>query len=208
VLVSEGVRAMRVRDPIGATFQPLYGKPCWNAKKGYSSFLTFEFGQPHVELSDKIRERPFRFSAKVSRTLRSRLAYVHGEWHLWIYCCAWSIALDGWRAAHGESRDLRIDRAVAALNGQALTRVSVNPADSSTVFEFDLGGTLRTWAYDETSEQWILFEPAGTTFTLGPRGRYRRVRSDAEPKRTRWRTLSPPAETASAREVGTQGSDG
>jgi hypothetical protein len=194
---------MRVRDPIEATFQPLYGQPCWNAGKGYSSFVTFEFGQPRLEISEKVREGPFRFSATVQRTLRRRLAYVHGEWHLWIYCCAWSIALDGWRAAHSEARDHRIGRAMAALNGQALTRVSVNPTDSSTVFEFDLGGMLRTRPYDKTSEQWMLYEPAGTCFTLGTRGRYSRVPSNATPKRTPWRKLSPPPDSV----VGTEPMD-
>jgi hypothetical protein len=188
--------AARADDPIEATFRPLYGKPCWNAEKGYSSFLTFEFGQPHLEVLERVMERPVRFSARVKRTLRSRYAHVHGDWHLWIYCCAWSIRLDGWRAAHSESTDHRIERAVAALNGQALTRVSVNPDDSSTVFEFDLGGTLATRPYDAASEQWKLYEPAGTVFLLGTRGRYRRVRGDAAPTRPRWRRLAPLPETA------------
>jgi hypothetical protein len=198
---------MRVGDPIAGTFRPLYGHPCWNARKGYGSFLTFEFAQPHLEVSDRVREGPFAFSARVRRTLRSRLVYPRGDWHLWIYCCAWSIAVDGWRAAHSESSDRRIGRAVAALNGQALTRVSVNPADSSTVFEFDLGGALRTWPYDEESEQWMLYEPAGTCFTMGTRGRYRRVRSDAEPKRPRWRRLSHAPDTATDQEVGGERTD-
>ena len=32
------------------TLRGIYGLPCWNAKQGYSHYLTFEFGEPHVEI--------------------------------------------------------------------------------------------------------------------------------------------------------------
>jgi hypothetical protein len=34
------------------------------------------------------------------------LSYIDGQWHLWIYCCEWSLTLDGTPLAHNESGDL------------------------------------------------------------------------------------------------------
>ena len=48
---------------INDIFQPLYGKPCWQVKQGYGSFLTFEFGEPHLhireprQVSDQVSEK-------------------------------------------------------------------------------------------------------------------------------------------------------
>ena len=35
-------------------FAPVYGLPSWQVKHGHDSFLTFEFGEPIVEVHDKL----------------------------------------------------------------------------------------------------------------------------------------------------------
>jgi hypothetical protein len=71
-------------------------------------------------------------------------AYVRGQWHLWIYCCEWSLALGPALLARSESSDTAIARALHVLNGQALTTVTVSEVDGSTTFTFDLGCLLST----------------------------------------------------------------
>jgi hypothetical protein len=60
-------------------------------------------------------------------------SFVHGDSHLWIYCCRWSLTLEGCQLAHEESDDITMDRALAALNGQILTAIEIGP-DSRTAF--------------------------------------------------------------------------
>src|SRR5947209_15880038 len=76
-------------DAVDAPFRPVYGLPCWNAKEGYGSFLTMEFGEPHLVIREP-RSRP-EFSPRLRRALARRLVTVRGEWHLWIYCCQWYV---------------------------------------------------------------------------------------------------------------------
>jgi len=67
-------------------FRGIYGKPCGNVKPGHSSFLTLEFGLPHLEVREPIVARKGA-SPRVQKVLARRNVFVHGEWHLWIYCC-------------------------------------------------------------------------------------------------------------------------
>jgi hypothetical protein len=72
------------------------------------------------------------------------LSYIDGQWHLWIYCCEWSLTLDGTPLAHNESADLTMRRALRVLNGQKLTAVDIEPTDGRTRLTFDLGCFLLT----------------------------------------------------------------
>lgn len=115
------------------SFRALYGQPCWPAKRGYGGFLTFEFGEPHLEV-DEPRLSRYVFSPKRQEKVLQRLVTVHGDWHLWVYCCDWSIAYHGRQLARFGSRPQRVDHALTLLDGQALTTVSVAPQDGSTTF--------------------------------------------------------------------------
>jgi hypothetical protein len=33
-------------------FKGILGKPCWDVKPGHGSFLTMEFGKPHLEVRE------------------------------------------------------------------------------------------------------------------------------------------------------------
>jgi len=138
---------------------PIYPNPAWLVKKGHGSFLTFEFGQPEL----KIREPGVRspdVSEKARQAAARRLVTVSGEWHLWIYCCNWSIFYNGVKLSHNESPDDVIDRAANRLDGQKLKEVERGELPGSWLFVFDLGGKLQTWPYDGEllEEQWMLYE--------------------------------------------------
>lgn len=89
---------------------------------------------------------------------------VHGEWHLWIFCCHWVIELKDKLSAHSESSRTEIERALVNLQGQMITNVSVDPVKGASLFEFDLGGSVHTWRYDvrnsegEPYQNWMFFE--------------------------------------------------
>jgi hypothetical protein len=41
-------------DAVAAAFAPLYGLPSWRVERGVGSFLTLDFGEPHVRIDEVI----------------------------------------------------------------------------------------------------------------------------------------------------------
>jgi hypothetical protein len=99
-------------------FEQMYGLPSWHVEQGHGSFITLEFGEPHVEIGE-IRSHPFFITDGQQARFPRRLAHVHGDWHLWIYQCHWSISVEQQLLAHSESDRVTIARALGVLNGQA-----------------------------------------------------------------------------------------
>src|SRR5438045_5848615 len=115
---------------IEETFRKLFGVPSWNVKQGHGSFLTFDFGQPFLEVG-KILSHEARAQFPATR---KRLVHVHGEWHLWIYCCSWTIHQEGKGLAHSESSRDVIQIACTVPDGQSLTSVEIEPVTGETQF--------------------------------------------------------------------------
>lgn len=152
-------------------FAPLYRTPSWNVQKGHGSFLTFEFGAPILETERIVESWPTPFGFNC----RHRSAFVHGEWHLWIYLCAWRMKQDGHVMAESDSDDLPVARACAVLNGQGLLS-AVAPAAGTTIFRFDLGGCLeciRCPDFDPEDDLWRLYCPDRRVLSLRSDGQYR-----------------------------------
>jgi hypothetical protein len=158
-----------VHEVVAECFAEINDKPCWNPKQGHGSFITIEFGEPHLIVrataspTDKHPER--------------RIATVRGDWHLWIYCCGWIIVQDGQQLAHSESSRETIGFALARLSGQILIRVSVVPETGASVFEFDLGGRLETSRQieppnEEPDENWMLFDNKENVLSYRADGKY------------------------------------
>lgn len=134
-------------------FKNLYGIPCWNVQKGHGSFLTFEFGEPQLEIGSV---SPSTLGFPHER----RQANVRGAWHLWIYMCHWSIEFQEREICHSESEDIEMNRACGFLNGQCLSNIETNSLNAID-FRFDLGGVLKTFPYsnDEIEDMWMLYCP-------------------------------------------------
>src|ERR1700735_2388995 len=97
-------------------FRELYGEPCWNVKPRYGSSFTLEFGRPHLDVREPTAANKDA-SKKVRRLLARRSVFVHGEWHLWIYSCAWEVLSNGRHVGNGSAkRSMR--RAADFLDGQ------------------------------------------------------------------------------------------
>jgi hypothetical protein len=168
-------------------FRSLYGKPCWNVELGLGSFLTFEFGKPHLVVRKPVTAKKDA-PAKVQAHLAQRHAYVSGEWHLWISYCNWEVYLKG-RHIGGSSTRQSARSAVDFLNGQKLVEFSISPRKVQSTFLFDLGGVLKTLPYDRGSEQWLLYVPPNKVLALRADARYRYGRSDKSADDREWKPI-------------------
>jgi|SRR5581483_4349346 len=179
---------MRVSSVFERVFSRIYGKPCWQARPGHGTFLTFEFGRPHLDIREPVAATK-RATTRVRARLARRSVEIHGDWHLWIYCCEWEVFSRGKRVGDS-SRKATARRAVETLDGQKLTQFSISPRKVECVFRFDLGGMLRTYPYDKESEQWLLYEPAHKVLVLRADGRYQHVRSDEPDDSGKWNPVT------------------
>jgi len=157
---------------------PLVGLPCWQVKPGYGTFITLEFGDPHLEIREP------------KGTLTDRAVTVRGAWHLWIYCCSWTIDdPDGTIGTAGDNNRL-FRQATSYLDGQALTCASVT-SDACSTFRFDLGGSLTTQPYNDDGEQWMLFQPNGDVLVVRADGMFSNELSSEVHPDSRWRPIEP-----------------
>ncbi len=152
-----------------------------------------EFGEPRVEVNGPVLTHVFIEGAP-ERSLR-RSAFVQGDWHLWVYCCRWSLALEGSQLAHDESDDITMSRALAVLNGQVLTAVQVEP-DSRTTFSFDLGCTFLTYPApagtygDKPAEQWLWYARSGLVAAVRDDGTCALSPRDAPRRDEQWQPIT------------------
>jgi hypothetical protein len=168
-------------------FKSVLGKPCWNVKVGHGSFLTLEFGRPHLAIREPIVAAK-RSTKRVRDRLARRQVVVHGQWHLWLMYCDWVVLKKGKRL--GDSRTKKSSRRAADfLSGQKLIHFSMTRGTVETVFKFDLGATLKTFPYDARGHQWSLFDPSRKVLELRADGRYSYHRSDAPTKDSSWKRL-------------------
>ncbi|MBL8090285.1 MAG: hypothetical protein JNJ43_08150 [Anaerolineales bacterium] len=178
-------------DIIQKVFKPVYGKPSWEVKQGYGSFLTLEFGEPRLHIYVP-REATSEAHKSVKRRATRRQVYVHGKWHLWIYICNWKISILGKEVANHSSSRKVIQKATAELNGEALVNVTIDKSFITT-FEFDLGRKLISIPnhkkYDLDSELWLLYEPSGKVFTLRADGQYSHTSANGKTE-DNWKQLS------------------
>lgn len=165
--------SVRTKDPVARILRRLYGKPCWLAQKGYSSFLTFDLGTPYIEIREPLKKKTIRSrSPRVRRALSRRDAWVRGEWYLWVYVCTWTLTLKGKVLARSRSRNETIERAVRELRGQALTRAAIDRRTGATTFVFDFGGRLEVRRIRALDELWSLWTPGGRVLAIRGDGAY------------------------------------
>ena len=178
-------------DPIfEKAFRKIYGLPAWRVTPGWGSFLTFEFGEPHLDIREPVVAKT-NVSEKVRKHLAVRHVIIKGDWHLWINCCDWNV----WSRKKwiGKSTSASTyTKAADLLDGQKLVRFVLLPKDSRCVFEFDLGGRLETRPYDRHSEQWLFFDKRiHTVLILRADGNYLYGRSN-RPDPMKWKPIQIP----------------
>lgn len=105
-------------DGLHRTVEPLLGEAPWEVSVGHGSFVTLQFGAPLPPTPE---------------------GFVHGEWHLWVYGCAWRLQ-DAERviASCEDSRE-QMERGAAVLEGRPLRSWRVSAPAMDTVVTFDGG---------------------------------------------------------------------
>ena len=130
----------------------LVGQVSWEAKLGYGSFLTFNFGK--LLPPDK-------------RSL------VIGEWHLWIRYCAWRIETDIEVIAGSEDEDdALLDKNVKRLQNVPIVKFDITKPALETTIHFSNALRLRLFPVYSTLESeadnWLLFTPDEKVLKVGP----------------------------------------
>lgn len=136
-------------------FNKLLGIKPTRIRLGHGSFLTFDFGK---DIEEKIKTRSGGF-----RTL------VFGEWHLWIYMCAWRIDKNNKPfIGSNDSRDL-IEQNLHSLEDKKLKKVTILNEAFDANLAFGEEYHLRLFSFQVIDdEQWKLFTPESKTFVAGP----------------------------------------
>ncbi len=130
---------MQLKRQIEALFRPLIGQKAWGASVGWGSFVTIEFGRKHLYHR-----------------------HYHGDWHLWLYQCDWSLNSNGRCLANSESKKRVMQLAIDNLNGAELTDLSFDSQRTITELVFENHLHLRCKPYaDATADEdyWLLFMP-------------------------------------------------
>lgn len=147
-------------DKIEAIVAPLLGMKPWSIRSSVGSLLSFEFGK-------ELKDQGFKHPA--------------GEWHLWVYMCAWRF-----QTAHEvivaseDSREV-IQQEIKRLEGKTLESVKLSAPALETEFLLETGLLLRLFPiYTHENKHWMLFTPAGMVLTIGPGNTWSYEKSDSD----------------------------
>jgi hypothetical protein len=134
---------------VQAIVNPLLGQKAWGVSLGFGSFLTLEFGQPLPSSGENQK--------------------IHGEWHLWLYNCAWRLEQkDRILGGSGDERD-QLETVIERLNNLTLQSVELLPPAGDAVFTFEHQVVLRLFAiYSQDYAHWFLYAPDGNVLSVGP----------------------------------------
>lgn len=139
-------------------FQPLIGQLVWHVRRGHGTFLTMEFGEPHLEVVEPTEANPSA-SDDVRRRLARRRVYPCGDWHFWIQHCRWIVATRNFKAESETFNEEVLTSTLQELDGQKLVSAGAGQLPHSCVFKFDLGGQIDVRPADDVElddDQWSL----------------------------------------------------
>lgn len=131
---------------VESAFQPLRGRYVWGARVGREELLSFEVGEPTLEIDETVGRDG----------TRRRVVAPRGRWRLALVDCRFELAFEGETDATDEHGAGTIERAAQRLSGQALTLVRAR-ADELRL-DFDLGATLRVWRHPQSEAGAVLWE--------------------------------------------------
>jgi hypothetical protein len=142
----------QIRDP----FKPVIGQLVWCVRRGHGSFLTMEFGMPHLSVREPTAAG-VDSTERVRRNLKRRRVFVVGDWHLWIKYGEWKLSTAGGVLDSRSPSGSPLDECLGDLDGQRLISVEAGSTPASTAAKFDLGGLLEVWPSQENADdQWSL----------------------------------------------------
>lgn len=148
----------------------LHDMQCWNVENAYGTFLTLEFGKPHLRIA-RFNKPADRLASSIAMPpIEVQKVMVVGDWHLWIYCCSWKLIFGNKTIGDYTSKRM-INNAVKILDGLKLKNIIINKKQVLTRFVFENDIHLETKRYDRDSEQWMLYQFPKNVFTFCANGR-------------------------------------
>ena len=151
-------------------FAPFIGQLVWQVRRGHGSFITMEFGAPHLAVREPIVVRPDS-AESVRRNLQRRHVDITGDWHFWVQYGDWRISTRNGVLTSDHSPGSVFDECLSDLEGQRLVSVDPGIRERSCAFRFDLGGSLEIWPSTEIpDDQWSLYSWDGEIVTCGNDG--------------------------------------
>ena len=162
---------------------PLIGQLAWLVQRGHGSFLTIEFGSPHLVVREPIAAPPDR-EPLARKMLARRRVFITGDWHFWVEHSDWQLSVRGDTVASEDMDRARVDECLKELDGQRLLSVKPGDPPHSVLLEFDLEASLRicpaSYASDEDA-QWSLYVMDGDILSYRTDGRLDRETQSGEP---------------------------
>lgn len=135
-------------------FSEIIGMKMTRSKLGYGSFITMDWGK------DKVEE--FKTKHGIEKQ-------IFGEWHLWIYMCAWRLEKNGEPVIGSGDEKKAIESKIPLLTGKKLIQAQVINDSFDVFFDFEEGYRLLLFSFEiEDSEQWLFFTQNEKVFTAGP----------------------------------------
>jgi hypothetical protein len=104
---------------ISDLFRPLIGQLFWCVRRGHGSFLTMEFGLPHLSVREPISASSTS-SERVRKNLNRRRVFVVGDWHFWIKYGEWTISTANYSLESKSNSDASGEHCLEELDGQIL----------------------------------------------------------------------------------------
>jgi hypothetical protein len=129
---------MKMDEEINQLLQQLVGELVWSVERGHGTFLTMEFGAPHLVVREPIKSKSEM--PRVVRLLAHRQVFIHGDFSLFIQDSRWSISTKD-QTVGQDSSETEVGEMLRDLDGQRISAVNFGEAD--TTLEFDLGITVR-----------------------------------------------------------------
>jgi hypothetical protein len=135
-------------------FQGVLGKKPTRVKTGYGSFITIDFGK---DITTQIKTRT---GLKTQQ---------FGEWHLWVYMCAWRIDKDKKPfLGSNDSKEL-IQLHINEIEKRILRGVKILNEAFDAKFTFGEDMELFLFSFNtKEHEQWMFFTPDNKVLTAGP----------------------------------------
>lgn len=135
-------------------FSQIIGMKTTRAKLGYGSFITIDWGK---DITEKFK------------TKRGIEKQIFGEWHLWIYMCAWRLERNNKPIVGANDERELISKHIAILSGKILSHVTIKNDSFDTVLQFEDNFQLLLFSFGvEDDEQWMLYTSENKTFAAGP----------------------------------------
>ena len=145
---------MNSANPLPA-FAPLIGQLVWAVSKGYDTFVTMEFGAPHLLVREPRAPRR-NASPRLERTAARRSAIVKGDWHLFIEFAEWRMTSANGSIGSRDKKRASWQAVLDDISGQRLI-VAESPTPGSLTLRFDLGGVAEIWPHPEIdNDVWTL----------------------------------------------------